>query len=88
MKNVEMKEENKLFNETKREDLSAAIFALIHDNPEGLSIAELQAKTGFSEPEIFGIVFSATKVGRLKMVSQGVYANVDVYPKYATGLPE
>ena len=78
MKNIEMKPEEKLFNETKGADVSTAVFALIHDSPKGISIAELQAKTGLSEPKIWAVVFMAEKVGRIKMVKQGVYVDVDI----------
>lgn len=77
MKNVEMMVEEKRFNETKRDDVSTAVLAIIKDSPKGMSIAELQAKTGLSEPQIWAVVWRAEKMCRIKMIKQGVYMDLD-----------
>jgi predicted transcriptional regulator of viral defense system len=67
--------EQKLLNETKIGDLSDVVFAFIKDSPKGVSISELQEKTGLSENQIWAVVFIAEKMGRIRMVRQGVYVD-------------
>ena len=61
---------------TKRGDLSKAVLTLIHSSTEGISMAELKEKTGMKDIQIWGIIFEATKRGKVRTVKRGVYVGV------------
>jgi hypothetical protein len=58
---------------TKRGALSKAILALIQGSPEGIATAELKEKTGMKDRQIWPIISSAKKKGKIKQVKRGVY---------------
>jgi polyhydroxyalkanoate synthesis regulator phasin len=49
------------------------VVRLIQDSTEGISTAELKAKTGLAESQIWNIVSHAAKAGRVKKLKRGVY---------------
>jgi hypothetical protein len=49
------------------------VVSLIQDAPEGISTAELKAKTGFAESQIWNIINRATKLGKIRTVKRGLY---------------
>ena len=49
------------------------VVSLIQGAPEGISTAELKAKTGFAERQIWSIVNRATKQGKIRTVKRGLY---------------
>jgi hypothetical protein len=52
------------------------IVSLIQGTPEGISTAELKAKTGFAESQIWNIINRATKLGKIRTVKRGLYGGV------------
>jgi hypothetical protein len=52
------------------------VVSLIKGAPEGISTAELKAKTGLKELQIWGIVNRAAKLGKIKKVKKGLYGGV------------
>lgn len=58
-----------------RDNVETTILALIHNNPKGITIAELKAETNLSEPQIWAVVFPAEKMGRIKIIKQGLYVD-------------
>jgi len=61
---------------TKRGALSKAILTLIQNSAEGISSAELKAKTGLKDKQIRNIIPSVTKQGKIRTVKRGVYVGV------------
>ena len=49
------------------------VVGLIQGSTEGISTAELKAKTGLAESQIWNIVNHAAKAGRVKKLKRGVY---------------
>jgi polyhydroxyalkanoate synthesis regulator phasin len=49
------------------------VVGLIKGSTEGISTAELKEKTGLAESQIWNIVNSATKAGKVKKIRRGVY---------------
>lgn len=49
------------------------VVGLIQGSTEGISTAELKAKTGLAESQIWNIVNHAAKAGRVKKIKRGVY---------------
>jgi hypothetical protein len=49
------------------------VVGLIQGSTEGISTAELKEKTGLAESQIWNIVNSATKAGKVKKIKRGVY---------------
>jgi len=68
-----MKNERKLYSETKGDEVERVIFSMIHNSPEGITIAEIAANTGLVENQIWAILFPSEKMGRIKIIRQGVY---------------
>jgi hypothetical protein len=52
------------------------IVGLIQGAPDGISTAELKAKTGFAETKIWNIINRATKQGKIRIVKRGLYSGV------------
>jgi hypothetical protein len=52
------------------------IVGLIQGAPDGISTAELKAKTGFAETKIWNIINRATKLGKIRTVKRGLYGGV------------
>ncbi|MFH2120200.1 MAG: hypothetical protein ABIJ25_07390 [Pseudomonadota bacterium] len=65
--------EEKLVKEIKRGDMSKAVLALIQDSPEGITTTELKEKTGLTDRQIWAIISSAKKAGKIKKAKRGVY---------------
>jgi predicted transcriptional regulator of viral defense system len=53
--------------------LSNAVLSLIQDSPEGITTAELEKKTGLKDKQIWAIVNSAKKAGKISQVKRGLY---------------
>jgi uncharacterized membrane protein len=49
------------------------VVGLIKGSTEGISTAELKEKTGLAESQIWNIVNSATKAGKVKKIKRGIY---------------
>jgi polyhydroxyalkanoate synthesis regulator phasin len=49
------------------------VVGLIQGSTEGISTAELKEKTGLAESQIWNIVNSASKLGKVKKIKRGVY---------------
>jgi outer membrane biosynthesis protein TonB len=49
------------------------IVGLIKGSADGISTAQLKEKTGLAESQIWNIVNSATKAGKVKKIKRGVY---------------
>ena len=49
------------------------VIGLIQGSTEGISTAELKEKTGLAESQIWNIVNSASKAGKIKKIKRGVY---------------
>jgi len=49
------------------------IVGLIQGSAEGISTAELKEKTGLAESQIWNIVNSASKLGKIKKMKRGIY---------------
>jgi len=58
---------------TKKVTNIDTIVGLIQGSTDGISTAELKEKTGLAESQIWNIVNSATKAGKVKKVKRGVY---------------
>jgi hypothetical protein len=54
----------------------ASVIGFIQESPEGISTAELKEKTGLVERQIWSIVNSASKAGKIRKVKRGVYGAV------------
>jgi len=57
----------------KRGDMSKAVLALIQESPDGITTADLKAKSGLKESQIRAIVNSAKKRGLISNSKRGVY---------------
>ena len=51
----------------------ATFLAIVNRSKKGVSVKQLQAKTGFDDKKIRNLVFKATKQGAIKSVGRGVY---------------
>jgi hypothetical protein len=60
----------------KRVTNQAAVVTLIQGAPEGISTAELKEKTGLAESQIWNIINSAAKAGKLRKMKRGLYGPV------------
>lgn len=49
------------------------IVTLIQEHEDGITTAELKQKTGLAESQIWNIVNRATKEGRIRKISRGLY---------------
>jgi len=58
---------------SKKGDMSKTVLALILDTPEGITTAELEEKTGLKDKQIWAIIASAKKAGKIKQAKRGVY---------------
>ncbi|MBN1615481.1 MAG: type IV toxin-antitoxin system AbiEi family antitoxin domain-containing protein [Deltaproteobacteria bacterium] len=59
----------------KRKSNFDTVLELIAENPEGINTADLKQRTGLSEQQIWGIIYRAEKVGKIKKVKRGVYVS-------------
>ena len=57
----------------KRGNMSKTVLAIILDNPEGITTAELKEKSGLKETQIRAIVNSGKKAGKIRIAKRGVY---------------
>jgi hypothetical protein len=57
----------------KKGGMSRAVLALIRNSKEGLTTTELKEKTGLTDRQIWPIVSSAKKTGKIKLAKPGVY---------------
>ena len=60
-------------NQIKKGGMSHAVLALIGDSKEGLTTTELKEKTGLTDRQIWPIVSSAKKTGKIRLAKPGVY---------------
>ena len=51
----------------------ATFLGIVNKSKKGVSVKQLQAKTGFDDKKIRNLVFKATKQGAIKSVGRGVY---------------
>jgi len=72
-KKRQSKKASKVITGTKRGDLSKAVLFLIQSSAEGIATAELKEKTGMKDRQIWPIISSAKKKGKIKQVKRGVY---------------
>ena len=49
------------------------VYDVIKRSRNGLSFAEIQAKTGFEDKKIRNIIFRLNKIGKIKRKSRGIY---------------
>jgi len=49
------------------------VYDVIKRSRNGLSFAEIQAKTGFEDKKIRNIIFCLNKIGKIKRKSRGIY---------------
>jgi hypothetical protein len=54
----------------------STVVGLIQASREGISTAEIKAKTGLAESQIWNIVARATKEGKIKKGKRGLYVRV------------
>jgi len=73
-KRRQSKKAPKVITGIRRGDLSKAVLALIQGSPEGIARAELKEKTGLKDRQIWPIISSAKKKGKIRQVKRGVYA--------------
>jgi predicted transcriptional regulator of viral defense system len=57
---------------------------LIQSSVEGISMAELKEKTSLKDRQIWNIITSAKKIGKIKQVKRGVYIGVAESPEQKT----
>jgi hypothetical protein len=57
----------------RRGNMSKAVLALIQDSHEGITTTELKKKTGMKDRQIWAIISSAKKMGKIKQARRGVY---------------
>ena len=58
-----------------------AVVTLIREYTEGVTTAELKAKTGLAESQIWNIVNRAAKEGRISKIKRGVYSAGEDIPE-------
>jgi hypothetical protein len=63
----------KVHHEKKRVSNISVVLGFIQDNTEGISTAALKQKTGLSKLQIWSIVNSAAKEGKIKKLKRGLY---------------
>jgi hypothetical protein len=51
------------------------VLELIMGSSEGINTTELKQRTGLSEQQIWGIIYRAEKVGKIKKAKRGVYVS-------------
>ena len=66
----------KVITGIRRGALSKAVLALIQGSPEGIATAELKEKTGLKDRQIWPIISSAKKKGKIKQMKRGVYVAI------------
>jgi predicted Rossmann fold nucleotide-binding protein DprA/Smf involved in DNA uptake len=49
------------------------VIALLRESPDGISTADLKAKTGLTEQQIWGVIYAAEKQGRVRKMKRGLY---------------
>jgi hypothetical protein len=60
---------------TKKKSNFDTVLELIEANPQGINTTELKQRTGLSEQQIWGIIYRAEKVGKIKKARRGVYVS-------------
>ena len=51
------------------------VLELIMESPDGINTTDLKERTGLSEQQIWGIIYRAEKVGKIKKAKRGIYVS-------------
>lgn len=53
------------------------VFEVVKSSPEGATINDIQARTGFDEKKVRNAIFRLNKLGRVKRKKRGLYVTVE-----------